>query len=74
MRHVALPRLWRERKELSVSGACGLPSMARQYAPVEIKRGVYRPRYQRSVVRPNCPPRVNRVALTARRSLPVFPD
>ena len=37
MRHVALPRLWRERKELSVSGACGLPLIVRQYAQAEIR-------------------------------------
>ena len=43
MRHSALPRLWRERKELSVSGACSLPLIAGQYAQVEIKRGLYCP-------------------------------
>ena len=38
MRHVPLPRLWRERKDLSVSGACGLPLIVRQYAQAEIPR------------------------------------
>ena len=44
MRHIALLPLWREREGLSVSGACGLPLIARQYAQVEIKRGLYCPR------------------------------
>ena len=41
MRHIALPRLWRERKKLSLSGACGLPLIARQYAQAEIQRGFW---------------------------------
>lgn len=44
MRHIALPRLRRERKELSVNGACGLPSMGGQYAQTRIMRGLYCPR------------------------------
>src|SRR4051794_2158065 len=44
MRHIALLPLWREREGLSVSGACGLPLIDRQYAQVEIKRGLYCPR------------------------------
>src|SRR5258705_2864371 len=58
MWHCALPRLWRERKELSVSGACSLPLIAGQYAQVEIKRGLYCPRLLAARRPAQFPPRV----------------
>src|SRR3954454_18469895 len=70
MWHIARPRLWRERKEISVSGACGLPLMAGQYAQVHIKRGLYCLRLPAVRCPAHCPSRVQLDVLTVSQTLP----